>query len=214
MCIAQKLPIFKFIFEFIDSFIQIICYFKIKKMTDLTEEDRNILVNEYDQFRFEKGWHNENTTPLTVFHGIKGYHHFRIRPLTGSRMKMLCIREPQNVYDRYAVKIVIPLRQELSPDILDEETSGEPRRQLVHDIAGKTVGCVPRDISQIISEGIRTGQIRRSQVIFTGIVKHEGPVLGGGVILMGAYHFEIVNNESVKQDIINKFNIVRQSYLL
>ena len=183
-------------------------------MADLTEEDRNILVNEYDQFRIEKGWHNENTTPLTVFHGIKGYHHFRIRPLTGSRMKMLRIREPQNVYDRYALKIVIPPRQELSPDILDEETRGEPRRQLVRDIAGKTVGRVLRDISQIISEGIRTGQIRKSQVIFTGIIKHEGLVLGGGVILMGAYHFEIVNNESVKQDIINKFNIVRQSYLL
>ena len=59
-------------------------------------------------------------------------------------MKMLCIREPQNVYDRYAVKIVIPPRQELSPNILDEETRGEPRRQLVRDIAGKAVGCVPR----------------------------------------------------------------------
>ena len=149
-----------------------------------------------------------------MFHGIKGCHHFRILPLTGSRMKMLCIREPQNVYDRYAVKIAIPPRQELSPDILDKETRGEPRRQLARDIAGKTVGRVPRYISQIISEGIRTGQIRRSQVIFTGIIKHEGPVLGGGVILMGTYHFEIVNNESVKQGIINKFNIVRQSYLL
>ena len=50
MCILQKCPIFKLIFEFIDSFIQIICYFKIKKMADLTEEDRNMLVNEYDQF--------------------------------------------------------------------------------------------------------------------------------------------------------------------
>ena len=183
-------------------------------MADLTEEDRSILVNEYDQFRIEKGCHNENTTPLTVFHGIKGYHHFRIRPLTGSLMKMLCIRESQNVYDRYAVKIVIPPIQELSHDILDEETRGEPRRQFVRDIVGKTVGRVPRDISQIISEGIRTGQIRRSQAIFTGIIKHEGPVLGGGVILIGAYQFEIVNNESVKQEIINKFNIVRQSYLL
>ena len=113
-------------------------------MAGLTAEDRNILVNEYDQFRIEKEWHNENTTPLTVFHGMKGYHHFRIRPLTGSRMKMLCIREPQNVYDRYAVKIVIPPRQELSPNILDEETRGEPRRQLVRDIAGKAVGCVLR----------------------------------------------------------------------
>ena len=61
----------------------------------------------------------------------------------------------------------------------------------------KLLGVFQRDISQIISEAeeIRTGQIRRSQVIFTGIIKDEGPVLGGGVILMGAYHFEIVNNE-------------------
>ena len=109
-------------------------------MAHLTEEDRNILVNEYDQFRIEKGWHNENTTPLTVFHGIKGYHHFCIRPLTGTRMKMLCIREPQNVYDRYAVKIVIPPIEELPPGILDKETKGKLRRQLVRDIAGKIVG--------------------------------------------------------------------------
>ena len=58
---------------------------------------RNILINEYDQCRIEKGRHNENTTPLTVFHDVKGYHHFRIRSLTGSRMKMLCIRESQKV---------------------------------------------------------------------------------------------------------------------
>lgn len=62
----------------------------------------------------------------------------------------------KKVYDKYAVKIAIPPRQELSPDILDEETRGEPRRQLVRDIAGKTVGRVPRDISQIISEVITT----------------------------------------------------------
>ena len=158
-------------------------------MADLTEEDRIILVNEYDQFRIEKGWHNENTTPLTVFHGIKGYHHFHIQPLTGSQMKMLRIREPQNVYDRYAVRIVIPPMQELSPDILNKETRGEPRRQLVRDIAGKTVGRVPRNISEIISEGIRAGQIRKNQVIFTGLI--NGPVMGGGVISMGAYHFGI-----------------------
>ena len=53
---------------------------------------------------------------------------------------MLRIRKPQNVYDRYAVKIVIPPIQELQPDILDEEPRGEPRKQLVCDIAGKTVG--------------------------------------------------------------------------
>ena len=70
---------------------------------------------------------------------------------------MLRIRKPQNVYDRYAVKIVIPPIQELQPDILDEVPRGEPRKQLVRDIAGKTVGRVPGDISQIISEGIRTG---------------------------------------------------------
>ena len=62
----------------------------------------------------------------------------------------------KKVYDKYAVKIAIPPIQELSPDILDEETRGEPRRQLVRDIAGKTVGRVPRDISQIISEVITT----------------------------------------------------------
>ena len=113
-------------------------------------------------------------------------------------MKMLCIPEPQNVYDRYAVKIAIPPIQESLSDILDKKTRGEPKGQLVHDIAGETVGWVPRDISQIISEGIRTGQIWGSPVIFTGIKKHEGLVLGGGVILMGAYHFEIINNSSVK----------------
>ena len=104
-------------------------------------------------------------------------------------MKMLRIREPQNVYDRYAVRIVIPPMQELSPDILNKETRGEPRRQLVRDIAGKTVGRVPRNISEIISEGIRAGQIRKNQVIFTGLI--NGPVMGGGVISMGAYHFGI-----------------------
>ena len=53
-----------------------------------------------------------------------------------------------------AAKIVIPPRQELSPDILDEETRGEPRRQLVCDIAGKTVGHVlPRNISQSYLKG-------------------------------------------------------------
>ena len=92
--------------------------------------------------------------------------------------------ETENVYYRYAVKIDILPIQELPPGILDKETWGEPRRQLVCDIAGKTVGRVLRDISQIISEGIR-----RSQAIFTGIIKHEGPTLGGRVILMGAYHF-------------------------
>ena len=39
---------------------------------------RNILINECNQFRIEKGRHHENTTPLTVFHDVKGYHHFRI----------------------------------------------------------------------------------------------------------------------------------------
>ena len=109
-------------------------------------------------------------------------------------MKMLCICEPQNVY---TLKIVTPSLQELSPDILDKEARGESRRQLVCDIAGKNVEGVLRDISQITSsEEIRTDQIRKSQVIFIRIIKHEGLVLGGGVILMGAYHFEIVNNKS------------------
>ena len=40
-------------------------------MGDLTEEEKNILVNEYYKFRFEKRWQKENTTLLTVVYGIK-----------------------------------------------------------------------------------------------------------------------------------------------
>ena len=66
MCIVQKLSIFKLIFEFNDSSFDVFVIY------------RNILINECDQFRIEKGRHHENTTPLTVFHDVKGYHHFRI----------------------------------------------------------------------------------------------------------------------------------------
>lgn len=181
-------------------------------MAALSRQETDQMVEDYYQLRAEKGWDLEDTKTLAVFHCIKGYHHFRTRPLKGIGMLMRCVREPENIYDRYAVKVVIPTIDDLPNHILNVETRALPRRQTVRDIAGKTVGRLPADIAQVVSEGIRTEKIKRANAIYTGVMEHGGPVPGGGVMLKCAYLFELSNSQ-VMDEMTIFFNALKQRYL-
>ena len=115
------------------------------------------------------------------------YHAFKNRPYAGTEFVMRCEPEFDNPYDRYAVKVVAPPPQEIRT-ILDMETRPPPRRQWVRDVAGCTVGRVPRSFCKLIWRGLQvTNTLSKAECIYTGDIIQDGSMRGGGPKLTCAY---------------------------
>ena len=179
-------------------------------MTTLTIEERNALCQQYEIIKRANGWNTNNTTTLFVFYTIKGYHHFRNHPLVGTQMLLKCIPEPNNTFNRFAVKVVAPNAQELPNDILNLTTREGINRQTVSDIAGKTIGRVPSDMTQILSEGLDNGDIIRAHAVYYGQMHYGGPIAGGGPALKCLYCVDVKTNKV--NDLRLKFNQAAQNH--
>ena len=156
------------------------------------EVDR--LHAEYEEIRRAQAWNRENTCTQIIIGKICGYHHFRIRPLASSSMLMELVREPTNPYDRHAVKVITPSIENISREILNDETRPYPRRQTVRDILNKTVGRVPGKYSRILSTGLESGKIVRAHAVFTGNITNDGRNIGGGPKLSCIYFLDIAED--------------------
>ena len=149
------------------------------------EVDR--LHAEYEEIRRARAWNRENTCTQIIIGRICDYHHFRIRPLASSSMLMELEREPTNTYDRHAVKVITPSIENISREIVNDETRTYPRRQTVGDILNETVGRIPVKYSRILSTGLESGKIIRTRAIFTGNITNDGPNIGDGPKLSCIY---------------------------
>ena len=150
------------------------------------EVDR--LYAEYEEIRRDRAWKSENTCPQIIVGKICGYHHFSIRPVASSFMLMQLVREPTNAYDRHTVIVITPWIENISREILNDETIPHPRRQTVRDILNKMVGRVPAKY------GLESGQIVRTHAVFTGNTTNDGPNIGGGPKLSCIYFLDIVED--------------------
>ena len=107
------------------------------------EVDR--LHAEYEEIRRAQACNRENTCTQIIIGKTCDYHQFRTRPLASSSMLMELVREPTNTYDRLAVKVITTSIENISREILNDETRPYPRRQTVRDILNKKVGRVRQD---------------------------------------------------------------------
>ena len=152
------------------------------------------LYAEYPEIRRAGAWNRENTWTQLIIGKICGYHHFRIRPLASSSMLMELVREPTNAYNRHAVKVITISIENISKEILNDETRPYPRRQTVRDILNKTGGRVLAKYSRIFSTGLESGKIVRAHAVFTGNITNDGPNIGGGAKLSCIYFLDIVED--------------------
>jgi hypothetical protein len=74
------------------------------------------------------------------------------------------VPEPENHYDRSAIKA--------------------QRR------TGQVVGRVPRDLAAVLGNMLRQRAVHHIYVVYTGVMQHDGPILGGGPKLVCAYLLE------------------------
>lgn len=84
---------------------------------------------------------------------IKGYHIFKVRP--HSDIKMLVKHEDDNKMDENAMKIVMPVIEEIAHNLREAVTRKADKKrpeQKVCDIAGKMVGRVPANLGKVIRE--------------------------------------------------------------
>ena len=172
-------------------------------MAGLTYVERARYVEEYAFERVKRNYHMNNSF-VVIFSKISGYHHFHKRPLTGCRMLMDLIREPENPYDRYAVRVRAPQLNAISQTLWDTETKPMPKRQTVRDVAGRWVGRVPLALTKIISSGIESQKIVHAHAICTDVVLQEGCDISGGPKLSSAYFLEIRNND-IANEISSEF---------
>ena len=172
-------------------------------MAQLTPEEIEEFANDFIFPRLRNGWAAVWSYQLIVFNNIVGYHHFYVRPLVGTKMILNLVREPENPYEKGAIKVVIPDLNDLPFDIRDDETRPLPRLQMVRDIAGETVGRVPGKISKTISKHIDNLNIIHAHAVYTGNITHSpryGPKLGC------AYLLEIVSwdiLQIIKNELLN-----------
>ncbi|XP_063429019.1 uncharacterized protein LOC134719709 [Mytilus trossulus] len=101
---------------------------------------------------------------------IKGYHAFRIKP--HSQIELDVLPEEGNPFSQYATKVVMPLLQEISPDLhnvsTDMREENHQRGQLMKDIAGKQVGRVPANLCTAFRNMISRNTIRCIKCKVTG----------------------------------------------
>ena len=115
---------------------------------------------------------------LIILATINGYHHFQTRPLMGVEFQLKCIREPENVYDNNAIKVVAPALREVKLDLLDITVRTRPH-QTVRNICGNVIGRMPASISKIIAPFKDNRIIGNITALYTGEMHHgKHPVLG------------------------------------
>ena len=163
-------------------------------MAPLSEEEFTEFLDDCNFLSLRKTCYRYSQQ-LIVFYKISGYHHFHNRPLIGTPMLMKCVREPENRFDRFSVKVIAPTLDDIHFQYHHDETRPYPRRQLVSDVAGKMIGRVPSKICKVLSTNIENGNIIHCHAIFTGNIIHDGPIIGGGPKLECFYILQIVNSE-------------------
>lgn len=91
----------------------------------------------------------------------------------GTLFPMVCEPEPDNRFDRYAVLVKAPVN--VPENIRFHETRPHPRRQIVEEILGKTVGHVPKHICNVISANFLIHKkLKHAVCFYTGEMEHEG----------------------------------------
>ena len=66
-------------------------------------------VTDYNIYRMKKNNSYSQQYYLGIYGTINGYHHFRTKPSDERFCKPLsCVREPDNLYDKNAIKVVSP----------------------------------------------------------------------------------------------------------
>ena len=172
----------------------------------LNFEQRSGFLEQWQQ----KTGQNVTCRTIVLFDVCSGYHHFHNRPLIGNAMLNTLEREPDNRFDRYAVKLIAPSLNLIAPNVRDSVTR-ERDGQRARDIAGKCIGRLPRHLSKLISCGLDRGEITDAVAMFTGhIVHNRGPQLSM------AYFFTFCDEETADtlEDELVKFPpIIRDVYL-
>ena len=169
------------------------------------------ILSDYEAIRRNRGWESDETRIVKVIGKIVGYRHFQIRPLVRAQMLLQLFREPENQYDRFAVKVVSPAIANISQELLDVETRPHPRKQVVRDILNKTIGRVPGKYCKIISNGLQNGKIVRAHAVFMGNITNYGAVAGGGPQLWCLYLLDVHvdDYESITRDLLHVPGAIR-----
>ena len=144
-----------------------------KKIRLLTSEvdsgDLDDIVR-YNKYRIEHKWHH-NHVYLGLYATINGCHHFRIKP--SEEILLKCYREPENKYDKNAIRIV--------------------------ESNGITVGRMPRKCCEIVSPYIDGNDIILTSVFYKGKMSHgNSEDFGLGPKLVCVYFLEF--KDSLKRD--------------
>ena len=88
------------------------------------------------------------------------------------------------------------------------------RRQVVRGILNKTVGHVPVNIPKFVSEGIAEEKITHAHAVFTGNIRHDGPMIGGGPKLTYTCLLGISDAVENQQRLVSKFlNVLKSTNL-
>lgn len=87
-------------------------------------------------------------------------------------MLLSLVREPDNRFDRHAVKIIAPPVEQLNPTVRNTITR-ERDRQRAKDVAGKCIGRLPKKISEFISNRLLNGDVKHCEAMFTGKIGHS-----------------------------------------
>ena len=125
---------------------------------------------------------------VAVQSSITGYHHFRVRPLTGLRFPLIITREPNNVLHANAL-MVKSGPADMYPGSVRQFVSKE---QL--DVFAKEIGRCPRALADIIAPLFDQQNIIKGRSICTGQRDFRGRGPGGGMHLECIYILQAKNN--------------------
>ncbi len=86
--------------------------------------------------------------PIRIRWSVKGYHRYRVKPAPEVLLEL--VPEPNNPYDRHAIRVVIPDPVPVPmQNIMCETRNG---RQPLHRLAGHTVGHVPANLCKALGQ--------------------------------------------------------------
>jgi hypothetical protein len=89
------------------------------------------------------------------------YHHFRVKPPVGKDCMLQLKREGTSKSLRNSVLVCLP--------------------------DGKSIGRIPKELSEMITRGLQMGAIEDSFPMYTGEMQHDGSIRVGGPKLCAAY---------------------------
>ena len=123
---------------------------------------------DYNIYRRKQDQNDLKCFHLGIYGTINGYHYFRKKP--NQNQPLYCVREPQNPYDKKAIKVLVPHH---------DNTSRNNAKEHQH-----TVGRVSRKLTNVIADLLDSGEITHLTVFFKGTMHHgmstdfgEGPKL-------------------------------------